>query len=303
MEINHFIEDCWSCAKFYVNRKRKRLEKYLLNGSVQIEDIALNAIVPLFLSNEDHFNVLKTSFQNWKPVITTETDAGFFLNRIIENRVEQQIIVTLKEMDPFFSKIQDSIIYLIRKNGCKKISYFETNYIIPANFNTTCYQFINSDDFYSIPASYFGLSNSLLPNLFEYLIVNYQCSPAIPYNLLVKKIKEMVLSDYCTFENNYCLQNRNSVVEIVEKGLTNALNKLDKSYYRKNKISKNEAEVIGNALKDIAEDLKSGGINHGLYDYISCHMDISRNTYQEKYNNIFEYLVKTVKISIAKQLV
>ncbi|MCX8010291.1 MAG: hypothetical protein N3A61_04010, partial [Ignavibacteria bacterium] len=54
-----------------------------------------------------------------------------------------------------------------------------------------------------------------------------------------------------------------------------------------------------NALEDIAYDLKDGGINPGLYDYLHKYMDkLKIEEYKSNYHNILEYLVRLMKEKI-----
>ncbi len=56
-------------------------------------------------------------------------------------------------------------------------------------------------------------------------------------------------------------------------------------------------------LKDIANDLCNGGMKAGLYDYLKPHFNsLSKQDYQEKYHNIFEYMAKTFRNKLATEV-
>ena len=91
--------------------------------------------------------------------------------------------------------------------------------------------------------------------------------------------------------------------EVVNLGLSCALEKLRDSYTSKGKLSECESKNFRLALTDMAEDLKDGGINRGLYDYLNQHITgLEKTSYQNKYHNILEYLLKVMKNTIREKL-
>lgn len=93
------------------------------------------------------------------------------------------------------------------------------------------------------------------------------------------------------------------VEEIVDMGLCQALKKLDDTYWTNGKLSNVERESFAKALRDLAEDLKDGEINRGLYGYLRQHIiGLEKNDYQFKYHNILEYLLKVMKNTIREKL-
>lgn len=53
----------------------------------------------------------------------------------------------------------------------------------------------------------------------------------------------------------------------------------------------------------MAEDLKNGGVNPGLFKYIEPYINnLSKEEYQLKYHNILEYLLKLMKNKIGEML-
>ncbi|MGQ9644688.1 MAG: hypothetical protein ACUVT3_12590 [Ignavibacterium sp.] len=98
------------------------------------------------------------------------------------------------------------------------------------------------------------------------------------------------------------LEQRN-VDSIIELALRNTLLTLHKSYKDKNKCDSDEIELFEKALRDIAFDLKDGGVNPGLYKYLIVHKpDITQDIYAKKYRNMLEYLFKILKQNIAEKI-
>ena len=61
--------------------------------------------------------------------------------------------------------------------------------------------------------------------------------------------------------------------------------------------------VLKEQLECIVYDMRDGGINPGLHKYfLEQFSTITFDDYQNKYQNIFEYLFKVLKKEIADQL-
>lgn len=302
---NQLIEDCIRIAKHYLYTKRTNLYKFILNDDVQVIDLAIDAVAPLFCknANEEILPILK-EFQSWQPPIQTEDDALFFLNKVVANRVDQHISHLLKEHDPFFAKIFDSVSYLVRKDEYKKIAYFGRKFIVRSICNEITGKVIDSESFEKLPTSLFQNKKTLFSDILAYLENETEFSPAIPVNGLVNKLKQIASSNFNSQNHQNNLAVTFDIAELVSFGLTSALSKLSVSYVDKGKLSSAESEQFRKTLEDLANDLKDGGINRGLYEYFSLHADgICSKVYQEKYRNILEYLLKVMKSTIREQLI
>jgi len=96
-----------------------------------LKEIAIDAIAPLFERNENgELTQIIKAFNNWTPKIETEEQAVFFLNRLVAKSIEKYASELLRQSDPFFSKILDSVNYLIDKNGYLKKFIIGTTYIV-----------------------------------------------------------------------------------------------------------------------------------------------------------------------------
>lgn len=301
---NQLIEDCIRIAKHYLYAKRTNLCKFILNDDVQVIDLAIDAVAPLFCKNpDDEFLPILKEFQSWQPPIQTEEDALFFLNRIVASRVDQHISHLLKEHDPFFAKIFDSVNYLIRKGGYKKVSCFGRKYIVQPDCAEINGKTIDQESFENLPFALFQNTKTLLSDIFKYLENETESSPAIPLNALVVRLRSLKANDFLMSETADHASSNIDVDEIVKIGFNCALDKLKVSYYEKGKLTDCEHVTFKKALDDMAGDLKDGGINHGLYDYLEPHMHrLSKQEYQDKYHNILEYLLKVMKNTIREQL-
>jgi len=123
--ISRLVEITYKIALAHLRYNHRKFSKIFLIEELTQESVAVSAITPLFCkdSAEQGLPIIK-EFNSWQPPIKTEDDALYFLNKIIAGRVEQHISHLFKEQDPFFAKILDSVNYLIKKGGYKKVSYF-----------------------------------------------------------------------------------------------------------------------------------------------------------------------------------
>ena len=303
-EVNFIIESSYKIALHYLNQVNLKIQKIILVDEIPLEDIAIDAIAPLFTRNEENeFYILKNTFRSWLPPIKTEEDALFLFNTIIANRVEQHITLLLKEADPFFAKIFESINYYFSKENLKKINYFGTIYIVEDENLNINKNLIKPHDFDSLPGDLFIDKKLLFKNIFIFLKENSEYYPAIPLNSLVKKIKKINAANYIVNELTEEATDFVELEELVNLGLLSAKDKLKSFYLIKGKLSNEEVDFITKALADMADDLRNGGIQHGLFEYLNPYnQPLTRADYQSKYQNIIEYLLKVMKNTISENL-
>jgi hypothetical protein len=161
---------------------------------------------------------------------------------------------------------------------------------------------IDPISFNKIPAKFF-FGKNLFQQLFSYMDNNEKTCRAIPLNLLITRIKELNISNVRI--NNYIDDHfvKFEVDEIVNHGLNHVLEKLEFTYEQKGKLRNDEVFHIKQSFMDIANDLKDGGINRGLYEYLHTHIaNLSPAQYHHKYQNIMDYLMKVMKNTIALSL-
>ena len=298
--LNSLIENCLKIAVHYVKINSKKVFKQLNNEQETIEDIAIDSITPLFISNINNEYQISRIFHEWGNKIYNERDALYFLNRIISRRVNQRITHILKESDPFFAKIYDSVGYLIKKDGYKKQNYFGTVFIIEKKIK---YSVIDNDAFKTLPFKLFINHNKMISSLLDYIAKQTVYYPAIPINALVKKLKQISFDEPIRTDESASYLLNYEMKETVETGLNDAKQKLRYSYKQSDKLSDFEIKSFGNTLNDIAYDLKNGGMKPGLYEYLKFNMpELEREQFRIKYQNTLEYLLKIMKKRVAEEL-
>ena len=185
-EINFLVEKSYKISFQYLRSYQTKLSKILQQDNLSLSDIAIDAIAPLFQRDENNmFFVIKKSFENWIPQISTEEDAVYFLNKITAKNAEQHISTLLKNADPFFAKILDSINYFIRKKGYYKINYLGHVYIVETITEEITANLIDKEQFEKLPLELFINQKTLLKNIFNYLKEETHSYSAISLNQLI----------------------------------------------------------------------------------------------------------------------
>ena len=304
-ELNHFIEDIFVIAAGYTKYHSRKIDRALHFLGVSIDEFAVDAIEPLFRKDENgRFKALVEEFEKWQPPVTTEKDALFFLNKIIAGRVEQHVSVILRESDPLYAKILDSINYSIRTGKYKKASCLGITYIVKDNVLEMDLPVINQEEFSAIPSDLFSDNKTMFDRLLSFLAIETNYFPAIPLNRLIIRLKQLRVDAFYT-SNSITADYKNlEISEAIESGLQFINSKLILSYLGKGKLCEGECQNLMAGLKDMANDIRDGGINPGLYEYLKPHFNsLSKQAYQEKYHNIFEYMAKTLKNKLASEVV
>ncbi len=302
-DINFVVESAYKIALNYLRQKYIRYQNLIINDDLHMEDIAIDSIAPLFLKDESkQFYVLVNAYNNWSPPIHCNEDALFFLNKIVAAQIEQHVTVLLRESDPVFGKILDSVNYLIKKEGYKKINYFGEMYIVKNKCSCIYEKVISAEEFELLPSSLFINKKTIFINLFHVIENKQGYFPAIPINSFVSKLKHIALFDYHNNKNQpKFLFDQIEVEECISLGLTKAQKKLENYYLKKEKLSISEFNTFTKVLSDMAVDLKDGGIKHGLYDYLNVYFpNLTREKYYTKYQDILEYILKIMKKTIAE---
>lgn len=268
-----------------------------------LQELAIDSIAPLFERNEmGEFIKITKAFIEWEPKIETEEQAAFFLNRLVAKSTEKYASELLRQSDPFFSKILDSVNYLIDKNGYSKKLMIGTTYIIE-NENLIKIGILPDSKFISeLPIDLFKDKVNLISNIFRHIKSNADKTPAIPLNALVMKIKQVRASNF-VFNESASNGNESEIDSIVNKALDATFTKMQESYLNKGKLEENEAKGIKKAIESIVYDMRDGGINPGLHKYfLEQFNELTFEDYKRRYQNIFEYLFKLLKKEIAEQL-
>ncbi len=303
-ELNFIVENSVKIAVYYVNNEFKKIKKIILKEDLEIEDIAIESVSPLFeKDSQGMFYRLTEAYKKWDPPISTEADALFFLNKIISGSVSQNISRMLKDSDPFFSKILDSINYYARKSGYFKINYFGSAYISEKENFDVRDKIISYKDFEKLPFYIFNGNKNVMKDIFTYLNNETDYMPAIPLNALVIRLKNFYMNEYPDKSRSTHYSPKFESLDLIKNGLERASEKLDSTYFKKGKLNKEEMTAFQNALFLMAEDLSNGGLSPGLYNYLRIYMTgLDKTEYDSKYHNILEYLLKVMKASIARKI-
>lgn len=303
IEINTLIEVAQNFAFTYLKYRYKNLHKTLLAEDVTLNEIAIDAIAQLFERNDEGvFIKLKDAFEKWQPPIETEEKALFFLNRLVGKSVEKYISELLRDSDPFFSKILDSVNHQIEKHGYLKKQILGTTFVLEAIEHQHIGKLPDNLFILNLPSELFEDIRNLLPNIFEYLKNETDKEAAIPLNALVNKIKRIQAVNF-RLTDKVELHDEITNESIIDTALKSSLQKLDESYFIKGKISIEEKLGIEAGLRNILNDLKDGGISPGLHKYFLAQFpNKSISEYQDNFQNIFEYLFKFLRKEIIKQL-
>jgi hypothetical protein len=302
-KLNPIIERCIKISIYYFRFSHRRIINILGNYNYHVEDLAIDAIAALFIAKGKEPMPIKKAFENWQPQIKTEEEFTFFLNKVVMNRVEQTIAKLLKESDPLYATILNSINYLIKKNKYRKSRYLGKVYIVESGSSTIMDKIVNQESFNLLPSYLFLDDKILLGDIFAYLEKNTNYYPAIPLNSLILKIKELKMSGYSLSSKTDSPTKFYEIDECIEQGLLAVKKQLHSFYLKKEKLTGDETQKFLYALKDISFDLKNGGVHPGLYDYLKPHfIELTFDDYKVKYHNILEYLFKVMRSTIAHEL-
>lgn len=298
------IEISYKIALTYLKYNFRKVKKILISEELTPQELALDAISSLFESDEENrFVIIEEAVKRWNPPIDSEKEAEFFLNKLIASRIEQHISLLLRQSDPFFSRILDKINYQIKKKGLKKSNFLGNVFIIPSHSDKITGCVIKEEDFNALPLKIFSCRENLFENIFNHLKNETSFAVAIPLNLLIFRLKEVDSSLFEISEATSDYLEKRNVDSIVESALKITLDKFEMSYIKKGKFDNDDFSLIEKVLKDIAYDLKDGGVSPGLYKYFIVHNpDITHEIYLSKYRNTLEYLFKILKQNIASEL-
>lgn len=304
IELREFIEICIKISLYILNKKHHQLKKLFSVNGIGFEDAAVDAIAPLFIKN-DSLNLTKItqSLNNWHNEINTESDAHFFIFKVVTRRTEQIVNEVLSEIDPLFGRLLKNILYKAKSLGYKKVYYSGIAYLIHSSNLEVIGGIMPSEQFCNIPLNIYCNKLSLdLAEIFIYIKNNTNYFPAVPLNLLIEKVKYFYTSiEFSEVEKS----NPHTILETtnsVEKALSVIYNKIDKKYIQKKILNFDEGQAMKFALKEISRDLMDGGMQRGLEHYLSVHFScLDKDQIKGNYRNILDYLIRLLKKEFIKE--
>lgn len=303
VHLNHLIETTQSYAYTYLKYRYKNLNKLFLSEDLSLQELAIDSIARIFeRDDEGKFIKLIDAFDNWQPPIETEEAALFFLNRLVGKSVEKYISELLRDNDPFFSKILDSINYYVEKHGYKKKQILGTTFVVENDLKIKIGCIPDGQLLNDIPSELLKDMSTILPKLFEYIKTNTSYEVAIPLNALVMRIKKLKTSSV-NFSKEVEISKDIIVDSILDSAFNSTKERLRKSYTKTGKLSAEESCGIEKAIHSIVLDMRDGGINPGLHKYfLEQFPELTSRDYETKYQNIFEYLYKYLRKVISVQI-
>lgn len=302
-EINLLIEYSLKIAISFLKNNYKSKINHSLYYQDTLEDLAIDSIVPLFIKNNSGILGLKRSLENWSTPIDDEINAEFFISKIVWKRTDQTLTNLLKEKDPFFEKILKTLSLCVAKNDLKKLRYFGTVYIVQDNLTELNSNLIKYDSFKNIPSEIFGYKQIVLfDKLFEYIKTKTEYTPAIPLNLLVKRIKEFHIEkskieeiEFSTDDNSFIYD------EIINTGLNSLQEKIDTFYIPNGRLSKDDSELLMASFEDITKDMLNGGMSGSLFDYLKFRKNtLTSEQFYNNYHTIMNNLLKNLKKTLTE---
>ncbi len=305
-ELKHLIEYSYSIALSFLRSKFRRNLSPLKTELNNLEDIALDAIVPLFVKNRTDTLGLKTILDKWDFELQGHSDFNYALSKIIWKRVEQTVTQILKERDPIFGKILKTLNICIQKNDLVKIRYFGSVLIVKNNNKTVSGTVINYENFNLLPEEIFALKQiNLINRIFEYILTETEYFPAIPFNLLIKRIKQYHINRYSVKFSNKETNSDNFVYnDLVSNALKTVKDKLINNYVLKEKLSLEESEIIYSSFNIISEDILNGGLKGSLFTYVNyVNSEIDQKKFYSDYHHIMNYLLKHFKNEVADKII
>jgi len=303
-ELNSLIEECFKIATVQVRYQMAKLHKPGIMGDLTAKDIAVDAIAPLFTAADDGFiHHLNKVFDEWSPPVVSEEQAKFMLVSILGQRVKQHIHVMMRESDPFFAKILDSLNYHIKKERLFKSEKLRVCYISIGNPATTDLKYLGYEDLLSLQATRFNIRHISIGDILQEIKGDRDEPAAIPLLALAKRIKEVNLLLDKPVLTCKATETEFDVEQLTSTAQTRVLEKLQHSYLDKGKLTQPESILIERALGEMLTDLKDGGIKPGLYHYVEMiDSSICPEVYKQRYHNILEYLLKVLKKELARLL-
>jgi len=302
-ELNFLIKHCYQVSYSILKVKFASKIKFEKDSTLTLEDIAMDAIVPLFVNNKNGVLGIKRSLENWNDSISNNVDAEYFLSKIIWKRAEQTVTKIIKERDPIFEKIHKTLSVCISSNNLKKVRYLGTVYVVESGTEKITGSIIHEEDIDLIPLRIFEYKQlELFNKLFEYIKQETNYFPAIPLNDIVKKIKFNYFQKYNNeFTSNHFIDNSFITNDIVDQGLKTLSEKLENFYVKKNIVSEEDAEKIMASFNDISLDIKHGGMHSSLFSYLKYRKKtLSKEDFYKNYHHIMNYLFNQFKLRVSQ---
>lgn len=311
--VTTVVEYCYKSAYNHCRFKGEKLTSALQKTGLSLRDLCYDAIASLFARDADNqFSSLYKSFLSWDPAIVDDAGASFFLYRVTVKKTEQRITELYAEADHFFFKILTAVTYQLTQkceNKYKKMNYLGRVYIVRAGTKHIVPPLVDTAKLDDLPL----INNEINSELFESILNHCEkqcgCFPAIPFNDLIRRLKEIHAPLYA--ERTIALNSQGisepltgtEIHSMMDEVIVSLKEKVDKSYVRKGKLSGFEGVAFAGVIEDLGRDMLDGGPEHNLFNYIAGRLPgTTEIEYKTRYKGIIEYMLRSMRSDLYEKI-
>ncbi len=307
LEKNYLFEMLIEVARIRIRFVSKTKYFSLERNEISMDDIALEAVSNLLSNNDaDYLDSLRKTFVSWDPKITTEEEANFFVNKILDRSIYQSIVKKYTEIDPLFSKILKEIkrihlanhqFKLIQKTGVDYLSM-----VSDEEFNEL--NLIPQDELIVLTINQYPDNNYIrgwIEEVFNSILEFTEYSPMLPINSLALKIK---IEMGAVHKIDLNVLPDPEMIVLYKEGIVFSLKKVHTRIQsltkKKEAYDEKTSAIFSDAITDIANDLMQGEVVKNYYNYLRYYdSNLTIDVYRDTYRSQFEYLIKLLKNEIA----
>ncbi len=306
--IGFLYNSCYKISLKTITKKYSTGNHIFINNETTIENIAADAIAPLFsCTGADNIIGIKRSLDQWEKTIANEAHAEFFIHKIVWSRVAQHVTKLLKETDPIFKKIHSSLKHFIDKNDYNRLYYFGVVYITETQNKSILGSVVPNMEIENLPGDYFkGGFDTVLESIFRYIENDTGYFPALPMNALVRRLKMISSNDLYNPLAGLVIPHYGESMDVdqnIDLSLRQIYSKMNNYYAKSEKIEESILETYRLVLKDVANDLKNGINGRSLYDYLKFRMEnLSRDDFYDTHHSQLNYLINLFKKAIIEKI-
>lgn len=312
IEIKEFVTISRIIISTHLKYSRPKIIVLCNQEGISLEDLAIDCIAEIFEIDENNkYSKLNKFVQKLNSSLNDLPPSEVYLayKAFLIKIAEIQISRYYAQVDPNGYKILRNIKeYVTSSSNIYFQNSFHGQMICLAQYYNVDDQlsYINLDelkkDFDLVPKSKSDIPTlmniliSLLEKQFKYrheILLN-DCVILLKEYFHINNIGELnSMSD--SFTTNLIDIDKVELEQIMQK----VINRIDEmiviNYFAKNKITKEEADLIHNVMKDIVHDWQIIGENESLHKYFNRYLEIPVEYYIKVFKSKVEYLVKIAK--------
>ena len=292
-------------------------------GLNDLEDVAIDCIAGLFMRNDDgEFIQLKRYFG---PTIKSDEEIDdkilmMMLRRLVIKKTKQELSRIFRERDPEGAKIIRNIRVAIRnsdqfgefKEMGREFVYLKTikedDNDLRRKLNEMPQKVLYQQFFEQYSPS--DSVSVMMKKMLNIVTNAVECQNFLPLDVIASLIRDVtyqqfkqeVSNDVDTSSPFHDLQIKE--VDEVNKSIIDYIHKkIENQYFKKNKITKQKADIYFKAINDFVQDLTHAKECDSNFRYLKRYLpNLTQQTYRDVERSIFEYLVKVTKKSLRKKL-